>query len=842
MALKQTLNRIPIGWLMLATLIAFAPGAFAASKTFTGPGNFSNAALWTGGTLPVAADKLRINGSAVYDVTTNLAYGYLRVGRNSAGTLTWSVGSTAVLQATYVYSSFAGSSINMTNGGVLQINTTAAMAKTPWVTTNMTFVPGAGTVVWNVNYAQPLPATIPTYNNLTISSTGTIATSLAAATTLTGNLLISSGALNAGAFALNVAGNFTNNSTFTAGTGTVTLNGAAAQTVTGTNVFNNLTLSNAVGVTFSGNNTVNGVFTPGTTPITVPAGSTLKIGATTYTGPCSGVYSASYCAPTASGFNAFETTTAANATTGVIQTKIAGAPFTVSVVALTAVPAVQTTFTGGVKLELVNATTGVACNAAPLIQNIGTLTFAVADAGRKTTANITAPNAWQNVRVRMSYPATGTATTVACSTDNFAIRPNSFANLAVTDASWTTAGTTRVLGNVTQDASQGCSDAVTTAGCNTTTRVIHKAGQPFTLTATAVNAAATPVTTSNYTGTPIAILTPCVGTACSATFGALNVGAAAVAGVINSAAATYSDVGAFSLQLQDQTFSNVDAADGSTTAQRYINSGVINVGRFVPDHFAITAGAVTPGNTGFTYFGQDGFTTSFTLTAQNVANAVTQNYGGVGLATWSSFAFSTGALPAGAALSSSATAPSITWTNGIASVTAKHQISRPTNPAAITNVTVSAKPVDGDGVTMVSAVAVHAASTPMYYGQIKVSNALGSELKPLLASATVQYCNAVSGITCSNWRSNTLDTLTGLSTPYLTFSNPNPTTLTVTAGAPTVISQGLIGLKISDTTQIKGTIDMAAKGPTWLPNAAPARATFGIYDGAKQFIYMRENY
>src|SRR5512146_36882 len=465
-----------IGVLGTIALMTFAQSAIAVSKTFTGPGNFSNAALWSGGTLPVAGDNLRINGSCVYDVTTNLAYGYLRVGRTTAGTLTWPAGSTSVLQVAYVYSSVAGSAINMTNGGVLQINTTSALGKTPWVTTNMTFIPGTGTVVWNVNYAQKLPAAITAYNNLTISSGGTVATSLAAATTVTGNLLISSGAMNAGAFALNVAGNFTNNGTFTAGTGTVTANGATAQTIAGTNTFKNLTLSNPVEVIISGAATVTGTFTPGTTPLTVNAGSTLTIGATTYTGPCAGIYGPGYCAPAAAAnFDCIETGVTytpnpAAPTRNPLYTKLAGAAFGFDVVALKADGTVETNYAKSVTVELVDTSVAGACASYPALTPAAsqTLAFAVANKGRKAIANIT---------VARSYPSLGCRVTdktvapniVACSADRFSVRPVSLALTAT------------ALG----------ADAT---GASTTATPVVKAGAGFTLSATASD--------TGYTGTP----------------------------------------------------------------------------------------------------------------------------------------------------------------------------------------------------------------------------------------------------------------------------------------------------------------------------------------------------
>jgi hypothetical protein len=231
---------------LLLVICALVSGgaALAVNKTCTG-GNMSVGASW-GGTVPVAADVLRINGACVVDnAFANLAYGTLEVSRGAAGTLSWPVGGTATLNVTTVLTgTFGAGTINMTNGGTLQITTS-------WTSTNTTLTPGTGTVNWNVTGAAstlPTFAGVNTYNNLTITATGRVA-SLGQATTVNGDLLISAGTLSVSGsnFALNVKGDFTNNGTgFTRGTGTVTMSGTAAQAIQGstTTTFNNLTITN----------------------------------------------------------------------------------------------------------------------------------------------------------------------------------------------------------------------------------------------------------------------------------------------------------------------------------------------------------------------------------------------------------------------------------------------------------------------------------------------------------------------------------------------------------------------------------------------------------------------
>ncbi|MDR2189480.1 MAG: hypothetical protein LBE62_15765 [Azonexus sp.] len=156
--------------------------------------------------------------------------------------------------------------------------------------------------------------------------------------------------------------------------------------------------------------------------------------------------------------------------TGDIHTKMAATPFALKLVAI-AGNAVAAGFDEDVKVELL-ANTGVlndasgagACPAlAVALQSLGVVR--IGPNGFVNTAVIFhSAVAARDVRVRVSWPATGTPSVVNCSTDNFALRPASF--------------------TVTSSASntQNLGDPVFRAGI-----------APFNLTAT---------TTAGYTGTP----------------------------------------------------------------------------------------------------------------------------------------------------------------------------------------------------------------------------------------------------------------------------------------------------------------------------------------------------
>lgn len=217
----------------------------------------------------------------------------------------------------------------------------------------------------NVKGGPPAGSTIIIANNTKVKVDKDTATvgdiTIAAGGTLRGN----------NGDTLSLSGNFTNNGTFTANSGTVALVGTVAQTITGTITFANLTLNNPAGVTISGNVTVTGTFTPGTTPITVPAGSTLVINGKTYTWPCSGAYSATYCtapsAPTVTTTAASALTTAGATLNGTVSSNNAATTVTFEY-GLTAAygstaTATQSPLAAGANASAVSAAiTGLSCN------------------------------------------------------------------------------------------------------------------------------------------------------------------------------------------------------------------------------------------------------------------------------------------------------------------------------------------------------------------------------------------------------------------------------------------------------------------------------------------------
>jgi len=214
---------------------------------------------------------ITVNGNLTVNTGTFIDGGFQVTG-NAAGTMTMAAGTGLTLGVAATATAFP---INFTNANI-------ALSAT-------------STVTYNSNVAQTISG-VPTYGNLTLAATAAVTKTFGAATTIAGALTIGANNtldVSASNFAVNIAGNWTNNSAaaaFTARAGTVAFNGIAVQTLGGTQStsFNNLTLSNNVGVTLghaetvTGNVTVNnGTLADGGFQITGNAAGTMTMAAGT---------------------------------------------------------------------------------------------------------------------------------------------------------------------------------------------------------------------------------------------------------------------------------------------------------------------------------------------------------------------------------------------------------------------------------------------------------------------------------------------------------------------------------------------------------------------------------
>ena len=581
------------------------------------------------------------------------------------------------------------------------------------------------------------------------------------------------------------------------------------------------------------------------------------------------------------GFNAFETSTASGNVAGVIKTKIAASNFNLAIVALkTGGTAIETAFASDVKLEIVDASAGGGCGAYALIRNLGTLTFTAPDSGRKNQININEPNAWPNARIRMTYPATGAPTIVACSTDNFAIRPANFLATA-SDTNSTSAGATRALANTAVN------------GGN-----VHKAGQPFQISGTSRNTLG--ATTSNYAGTPTPTVVACVLPGSGCVLGTLAAGTwSSASGVVTTTNASYSEVGTFSMKLVDSTFAAVDSADGSTAIEKNIESAVFNVGRFVPDHFDLLPVSIPVFKTfndtacstrSFTYVGQPvQYVTvpQASITAKNRMGGTTLNYTGslwklVGTAGF----FPVYSDPVGTPDGVLGT-PAVTDTGsgtGLLAVDAAETFfftrTTPVMPfMADISLTLSIGDMAEDAVagngtidTLTPAIFTSIAfdsGNLIRFGRLVLSNAHGSEVLSLPVPAETQFWNgtgfirnsadfctqlAAANVGLSNWRRNlnACETSVSLSGRFnagrgnLKLSAPGANN---TGSVDLALNLGAVG---SGSTCVSGAVSaVTGANQTWLQGKGSgvaydqnpvARGSFGLYRGNKPLIYIREMY
>ena len=592
-------------------------------------------------------------------------------------------------------------------------------------------------------------------------------------------------------------------------------------------------------------------------------------------------------------FNAFETGTAAGAITGVIRTKVAGGAFGFDVVSISG-GAQQAAFNDQVIVELLgNTNLGVSLDA-----NNCPTTFTVVQTlspnpsitgGRSTVTAAAVSNAWRDVRVRVRWP-TSSPTVTSCSTDNFAIRPSSI-TVSVADANWTTAGNTRSLNN-----------AAVNGGA------VHKAGQPFRVTAVPQ-----PGTVTQYAGNPTvnsaACLTLAGMTGCANGTLTLPGGGWSGSGTRVNDSATYNEVGALTLALEDSTFASVDNADSSAAERVIPQTAALQVGRFVPDRFAVapantpqfrTFGAACAGTRSFTYAGQTfGYVTTpiALVTAQDAAGGTTANYRE---SLWKittaapSDVTQTYSNAVGPALdvSLATNAPTVTPANngtGTVTVSALDRIAhtRPAAPIVPFNANISLTITVRDDSEADGQIATPAATpfgsigfdsgAEFRFGRLAIRNANGSQLVPLPVQLEAQYWL---GAPTNAFVTNSVDNCTVIAANNDAMSNftsnlsGSPTCETALSGggalsggrrvlqlaAPGSGNNGTVDLTVNLGAAASGTTCATAGGApvaattanlphlqgNWSGGAydqnPSARAAFGVYRGAEEVVYIRENF
>lgn len=340
------------------------------------------------------------------------------------------------------------------------------------------------------------------------------------------------------------------------------------------------------------------------------------------------------------------------------------------------------------------------------------------------------------------------------------------------------------------------------------------------------------------------------------------------------------------------------------TLNSNIGSSGWSLGRFVPDHFVLSAPSIltraelscSPASN-FTYIGEP-IIAKFTLTAQNANNQTTTNYatasgrakldiGGTanpfGLGAVNNAAARTpfaacGATPAQPCLALT-TPASGAFVNGSADISLPYAVYRdttaPRGPYSVLDVGIA--PVDSDGVKIntydIDTVNVTAGTpnhaklgrTDVRYGRLEMANAYGSELLKLPISIGAEYWSG------NVFVPNTDDSCTAIAANNLALQNykgginsTNLPTGSIASGITLIGGQGKIVLNPpSPHPAKKGSADLcldlgndAACSATtplnwpWLQGAWRGtayiydpfiRATFGIYRSGP-IIYLREAY
>ena len=565
-----------------------------------------------------------------------------------------------------------------------------------------------------------------------------------------------------------------------------------------------------------------------------------------------------------------------------LYTKVLGKEFDVDVVALLANGAQSSGYNSltGLTVDLVVERANTCSTSLTDVVATKQVTFAASDNGRKKITFAVA-DALLGGYPRQSYPSLrcrvrdiGLGKT-GCSSDNFAIRPQSFS------ISTTTAGL--ALATPSPSSSNPLKAGTTSFNLKVQTSESGYSGTPL------VNAAKFYQHDGVVTVGQVAFDT---------TPGNVNKFPAASSGVSSSDSFKYSEVGFFQFDAQgvyDDTFTAVDkvngdcdvgsfVSEGSGTPKRYgCNIGNTDAssffGRFIPDRFEITTGASAQACSTFVYYGQDsstrpGITVPFTVKAMNGAGGLTTYYTGTSSyakfnpGDWANFNFTTTPALDGATLDHSVFNPFLqgSWSAGQASMIARFNIARPATPIAAQSFSVTTRVQDSDNVATTPANVVLASAT-YRYGRLAITPVHGSELLPLTVPIEAQFWSGngyrrstedscttfdLSTIAMRNYRGNlnACETvLSGsttmvkgkmdlrLSAPGVSGSTPNTGSVDLDLNfGSTGGDQTCVGPGTTQTNAIAGTAGMSS----WFGTDPVGRATFGIYKAP--IIYMRENF
>jgi len=356
-----------------------------------------------------------------------------------------------------------------------------------------------------------------------------------------------------------------------------------------------------------------------------------------------------------------------------------------------------------------------------------------------------------------------------------------------------------------------------------------KAGNDFTATVTATTTPASGATTTPNYGretVPESVkLTPTLVAPAGGITGTLTGAFGAFSnGVATGTAFTWNEVGIITLTPSVGDADYLGAGDTAGTV-----SG--NVGRFVPDHFTLSAaslanrnGACTPAST-FTYLGEE-LNLVFTLTAEKLGGGTTQNYdstlGGGGFAKLTPGIFANYGVGArsGATNLTSRTSGSVSgapvWASGVlAGLTAQATVARAASPDGPWTATrFGVDPTDSDGTRLPTSafnldvnndsVNEHqtiGTATELRFGRLRLMNTYGSELLDIRVPLRAEYYNG------GGWNLNTDDSCTAIPLGAVALGNRTPPGIGSSPSAVQVRSPGVWDIVLAKPTSA-GSIDI----------------------------------
>jgi len=618
---------------------------------------------------------------------------------------------------------------------------------------------------------------------------------------------------------------------------------------------------------------------------------------------------------TASSFNAIDEAygtpplAVQNYLTGHIYMKLVGVPFKLNVAALNN-NQIQTAYvvsgSKNVTVKLVDNSDNVCeldsttpnycnstCRAKPAVSGGSqTLTFAASNAGQKQSANFTLNTAYKQLAAIVTD-----GTTTACSTDAFSVRPTGIASVTSSNATNASTSGTPIF----KAGADPFALTLTTTG-------VAGVASGYTGVAKIGNTAVLyvdPATEAGSLASTFPAATSGIGssTATGTTFTYSEVGAFALAGYDPNDDAkstlargvyddTWSAVDSVNTRndcIQD-SYSNKKSADGKYGCNFGLMAITGSFGRFIPYAFVADSPVLTnrklaacasPGAT-FSYL-DEAMGLQFTLQAREGGGNVTKNYAGE-LAKL--------ALTAdGAAMNFAAAVPApaflpvansrirgagfpTAWSAGQAvfdgTVTVSSLNTAADNRAGpdgpFVNLALGIAPVDSDGVRIL-AYDLDAdnsggvggpdhktlAATTLYFGQLRLIPAIGSELLPLAMRAELLRWNGtafvpngddsctkipLANLGLSDWKGNLSAGETAIT----------PGGLNLAAGVGTI---RLSAPGAGNNGSVKVTADVNAAGLPYLgghwsgakyDQNPSALASFGLYKGVGKILHLRENY